>query len=414
MARHRVHVSKVDTQSPLTVGNGEFAFTADVTGLQTLNTTYVMPPLQTMSHWAWHTIPAALAGVEPSDFKEQAVTVNGHTSHYPTQDGQPQSLVDYLRSNPHRFNLGRVFLRRGVSAGAAAIAVADLTQINQTLDLWTGTLRSHFDLDGTAVAVETVVHPTLDQVAVRVCSPLLAQDDALAIGLAFPYGDTAFKGGSDWHVDASRHTSERVSPPSECDPAPVLRHTLDGTSYFMRLSLNSSAASAASASAAGASAAGASAAGACVRLLAVDGEPHAWSVSLKPSNTAASSVSSASASSGSSCLEVGAWFTLEEQPSPLPSVRDAMAASAAHWPAAWQEGAALDLSGSTAAGAQDLERRVVLSQFIMMSQVGVFGQHGRMLLLLMMMMSSLMMMMSSLMMMMSSLMIAGVLRSSKD
>ena len=30
--RHDVHVSAVDTASPLTVGNGEFAFTADVTG----------------------------------------------------------------------------------------------------------------------------------------------------------------------------------------------------------------------------------------------------------------------------------------------------------------------------------------------------------------------------------------------
>ena len=46
--------AKVDPAAPLTVGNGEFAFTADVTGLQTLNATYVSaPPLQTMSHWCY-------------------------------------------------------------------------------------------------------------------------------------------------------------------------------------------------------------------------------------------------------------------------------------------------------------------------------------------------------------------------
>ena len=52
VSRHSVRATAIDASSPLTVGNGEFAFTADVTGLQTLNTTYTNPPLQTMSHWS--------------------------------------------------------------------------------------------------------------------------------------------------------------------------------------------------------------------------------------------------------------------------------------------------------------------------------------------------------------------------
>ena len=114
--RHAVHVTAIDTSSPLTVGNGEFAFTADVTGLQTLNQSYRNPLLQTMSHWAWHTIPAAIAGIDPSKFTEQTVVVNNHTSHYPVSAGQPPALVAYLRSNPHRLNLGRLLLRRGVAS----------------------------------------------------------------------------------------------------------------------------------------------------------------------------------------------------------------------------------------------------------------------------------------------------------
>ena len=52
VSRHDVRLAAVDSASPLTVGNGEFGFTADVTGLQTLNATYAsFPPLQTMSHW---------------------------------------------------------------------------------------------------------------------------------------------------------------------------------------------------------------------------------------------------------------------------------------------------------------------------------------------------------------------------
>ncbi|MET0394090.1 MAG: hypothetical protein ABW019_13150, partial [Chitinophagaceae bacterium] len=34
VSRHAVHVTKADPLASLTVGNGSFAFTADVTGLQ--------------------------------------------------------------------------------------------------------------------------------------------------------------------------------------------------------------------------------------------------------------------------------------------------------------------------------------------------------------------------------------------
>jgi len=67
--RHSIHAENINPEAPLTVGNGEFAFTADVTGLQTLNTTYLSPPLQTMTHsteYGWHTIPASQVRAAPS------------------------------------------------------------------------------------------------------------------------------------------------------------------------------------------------------------------------------------------------------------------------------------------------------------------------------------------------------------
>ena len=48
-------------------------------------------------------------------------------------------------------------------------------------------LVSRFKLEGQPVEVETVCHPTLDLVAVRVTSPLVAMK-RLAIELRFPYG----------------------------------------------------------------------------------------------------------------------------------------------------------------------------------------------------------------------------------
>ena len=53
-------LTEVDVESPLTVGNGEFAFTADVTGFQTLYDEYEIFPLCTMSNWGWHSYPDAL------------------------------------------------------------------------------------------------------------------------------------------------------------------------------------------------------------------------------------------------------------------------------------------------------------------------------------------------------------------
>ena len=114
VSRHDVTVTSVDTKAFLTVGNGETAFTADVTGLQTLNATYTAPPLQTMTHaeWGWHVTPPPV-GVDPLRFNETVVTARNHSARYPvdltTQEAQ------WLRSNPHRLSLLRVFLRRAAT-----------------------------------------------------------------------------------------------------------------------------------------------------------------------------------------------------------------------------------------------------------------------------------------------------------
>src|SRR2546423_13449296 len=57
--RHDPVMRAIDPLAPLSLGNGEFAFTADVTGLQTFPHVYeAAMPLCTMSQWGWHTSPA--------------------------------------------------------------------------------------------------------------------------------------------------------------------------------------------------------------------------------------------------------------------------------------------------------------------------------------------------------------------
>src|ERR1044071_4585183 len=56
VARHNPVLTKVNALSPFSVGNGEFAFTADVTGLQTFPDIYEKGmPLHIESQWGWHT-----------------------------------------------------------------------------------------------------------------------------------------------------------------------------------------------------------------------------------------------------------------------------------------------------------------------------------------------------------------------
>ena len=56
--RHNVHINKIDSLSSLTVGNGNFAFTVDATGLQSFPGAYANGvPLGTQSVWGWHSFP---------------------------------------------------------------------------------------------------------------------------------------------------------------------------------------------------------------------------------------------------------------------------------------------------------------------------------------------------------------------
>src|SRR5262245_3015119 len=56
--RHHPTVATFDRESPFSVGNGQFAFTADVTGLQTFADEYDDTiPLCTLSNWGWHSFP---------------------------------------------------------------------------------------------------------------------------------------------------------------------------------------------------------------------------------------------------------------------------------------------------------------------------------------------------------------------
>jgi protein-glucosylgalactosylhydroxylysine glucosidase len=311
--RHNPVLRALNPRSPLSIGNGEFAFTADLTGLQTFPSQYEKGmPLCTQSQWGWHSFPAP-AGKSAADFRLTPYETHGRKVGYPTSPEGQRELYDWLRENPHRLHLGRI----GLWLDGAAPDIADLAEGEQVLDLWTGQLASRFRLRGIPVQVETACHPSRDLLAVRVISPLIGSR-RLTLVLEFPYGSGDVT-AADWrHLE--RHSS-RLSRAAE--RAWKIERTLDGDRYHLGI------------------------------RSAHQGDwtaDDAHRFIFKPKT--------------GSVLELAFGFFPRESNEALPSARQVMGESASHWRGFWSTGGALDLSGSSDTRAHELERRTVLSQYL--------------------------------------------------
>ena len=293
VVRHNPTLTAFDPRSPLSVGNGEFAFTADPTGLQTFPKLYdEHMPLCTLSQWGWHTIP------NPISDRELLLTeydTFGRKVGYPTSSTGQKELFDWLRENPHRLHLGKI--------GFAIDDPAAVTNIKQTLDLWTGVLHSEFRYQGRDIVVETCCHPTLDLLAVIIRNPL-------PVAFEFPYG-TGNMNAADW-THPTRHTSTETAAPQRLDIA----REVDRDRYGVSIAWQTQA------------------------RIRREG-PHRFV--LHPTGDR---------------LEFVCAFHRGKGPNPLPTTAETFAASRAHWPEFWNSGGAIDLSS-----APELERRVVLSQY---------------------------------------------------
>src|SRR4029453_5200185 len=193
--RNNPALTKMDPLSPLSVCNGAFAFTADITGLQTFSREYENAmPLCTMSQWGWHTKPKR-HGLEQTQLKLATYDTYGRQVGYQTSSEGQAELFNWLRENPHRLHLGEIGLYR-VEVDRYEIAPSDITQIRQELDLWRGVITSEYFLKGDPVKVTVAVHPDFDLVAGAVESTLV-RSGRLGIRIRFPYGSQSMQ-AADW------------------------------------------------------------------------------------------------------------------------------------------------------------------------------------------------------------------------
>jgi hypothetical protein len=315
--RHNPINTQIDPHSALSLGNGRFAFTADVTGLQTLEQEYEMTmPLCTMSEWGWHTIPKPpkLASTELrlKQYETHGRMVGYHTS----SEGQTE-LFNWLRENPHRLHLGRIALCRG-GEYQRQIDASNIKSIRQELDLLRGRLRSVFELDGKRVSVSTAVHHTKDLLAVEIESELI-QTGQLEICFKFPYGSPGMS-AADW----TQPTKHQTSVIENARDRIQLARSLDSDKYDVAIVWED-------------------------KAKISQRDPH--TVVLKSEGT-------------SPLLGFVVYFTPDHSERQLPTVSETFQSAESYWRRFWATGGAVALEGSSDPRANELERRIVLSQYL--------------------------------------------------
>lgn len=315
VTRHNVTLTEEnhDPKQWLQVGNGEIAFGIGIDGLQTFAGL-------TMSHWGWHTEPLP-EGLTPGDFKLNEYQVDGRTVRYKSGWLRDDPLWNWLRQNPHRMNLANLGLLRDNQR----VHNWQLSDVRQTMDLWSGVITSRYMLDGQPVTVETCAHPDRDILAVRFSSPLV-EANRLSVKISFPYGSGDGSGGTFNKPEA--HATTVTFPGGN---AAVFNRRLDHDEYEAVLAWNG---------------------GAAVKEQA----PHTFV--LQPQD---------------GVLEFVFALSPTVVSKPLPDFAEVKAASMKHWPEFWNRGGAVDLSESKDQRWKELERRIVLSQYL--TAVNGAGSH---------------------------------------
>ena len=324
--RNNPHVTSLDTLASLTVGNGGFAFTVDATGLQSFPKTYANGvSLGTMSDWGWHSF------ANPQNYRpEEALKAydfgHGHTEFYATQfkpeDGRAHGASEWYRQNPHRMHLGTIGLD---------LEQEEVSDISQTLDLWTGIIDSRFTYRGHRYHIQTVCHPTRDMVGVRIVS-----SGKKTIKLTFPYPTGKHTDdGCNWD-EWERNITSFEGLRTACND--TLKRILDGNSrfdeadYYVALHWN---------------------------------EGHRSYANLKGDTPLWNHIHFNTADGDTAVAFTCEFFETKDPSRKTMTFDEVATASAEHWKKHWTEGAIVDFSHCTDPRARELERRVVLSQYLL-------------------------------------------------
>lgn len=319
--RHTIRHAEITPFSPLSVGNGRFAFTADITGLQSFPEHYEPGiPLGTQSDWGWH-YPLNPRGFKVSDsYKPYQVgdrQVNYAYRYTANMDTFKAKASDWLRESPHRIHLGMIGLEM-VKKDGSTVSISDLQNPQQELNLWTGQMSSTFAIEGQSVKVETLGNPDLDGISVRISSSLL-HEGRLKIKIRLPLGVPQRLSYS--FAQNQIHQSALLTQKNH---RALLSHQQDSDRYFLGIRHSNGTIQA--------------------------GDAHTWFITP---------------ASDKERFECSLVFSQKEFPlNRIPNYDSIQIANVKSWSRFWKSGGAVDFSQCTDPRAKELERRVVLSQYL--------------------------------------------------
>ncbi len=321
--RHNISHSEINPLNSLTVGNGEFAFTADITGLQSFPEFHEEGiPLGTQSQWGWHSFPNPENYSLEDVYKKYRVGEDSIPYVYQYTGGSVErknNASQWLRENPHRLHLGLVGLELYNNEGHRC-QITDIEAPVQKLNLWKGELKSYFETDGVPVEVITYCHQEMDMVSFRINSKLISTG-RLKIKITFPYAShDKFSPAYDLH-QPDKHTTQILDSSSRYI---TFKRTLDDEQYFVTLNWKGDS------------------------YVCKNGT-HEFI--LEPSGN-------------DDILEVSCSFSNEIPGNILPGFTKTAENNRNHWEKFWNSGGAVDFSKCTDPRAFELERRMILSQYL--------------------------------------------------
>ena len=324
VTRHNVELDLIDPEAPVMVGNGNLAMALDITGLQTFRDQYSdFSPLLTQAQWAWHSFPNPENLTIADSYRP--IKAHGKTYLYPyiTDWAQVEenAAISYLRRNPHRFSLGRLSFETTEEGETTPLDFASVKETHQTLDLWTGKALSRFVVEGEQVTVSTSIHPSRDMVIVEVKSQLVTSG-RLGLELAFPYVSDALNPDPTDSDAPEKHSTEFQMADER---TAIFRRRLDDTTYTAKARLGE-------------------------EVSVRETGPHHFSIKA-----------GAHTDTLRFMLEYGPD---ESRLEPALDYDTAEADVTNGWQDYWQNGGVIDFSGSSNPQAAELERRVVLSQYL--------------------------------------------------
>jgi hypothetical protein len=347
--RHNPVITSAHPTEVLTVGNGDIAMSVDISGLQSFpawhelvpdprrvirDGTAGLPPqservfdrddfqipLRTQSTWGWYETRPTRA----FDLDETATVYETHRGPIRYLDrmglqraGDPIATEfeagAWFHFNPRRAHLGRLALVR--PDGRDLVDPSVISDARTELDLWSGRIDAHYSLAGEPVHVTTVADPQAHRFAVQIASPLLA----IGWGVA-------------WIFDAQPD-----------DRAPFEEPLIETTEWSMRSQ------------------------GEWRARRSVETASYGVEV-ITTGALAGRGDHGVVATTAESALEIVVTLTRDIEPDAFAHPAgfvETLDASARWWSKHWLSGAAVSLDGSTAPGAQEVERRLVLSQYLL-------------------------------------------------